>query len=334
MGDRWAAILAAKNGQPFYQHACLTVGGTWEIAPGTQYPSFVAQAVDQVFEVPVPYPASFGLLGGPITSPSYEQSVQIAVAWIIAWIQANPYQMFILGGYSQGAEVTSRVYIWLLTAGTQYLPNLVGGYTFGNPCRKGGAHAPTMADPGGHGISTTLMPGLPTINGNTVWADYCHSVANGDAADDMYTVVPDGEIGVIMGDVYTTAIEVQMNNPQSFFQDMVTDLIKIVNDTGIIPAAEGGLAAIVELGVGALIEFFETLITGKVDDSATGADAAVEAAVLGLKFLAAPGGPTAPHISYNGEIAGYVDVVPDAINFVNNLCVITPPVAAVAPAAA
>lgn len=327
----WKFVADKLDGLASVKHAVLTVGGTWEVAPGTQYPSNVVAGVnmfvneDLVYEVPVPYPASFGPIGGPINSDSYAQSVAVAVTWIQAWIIANPLQTFALAGYSQGGEVVARVVMWLQGAGgAPFLTNFIGGYTFGNPCRGAGFHAPTIADPGGHGISPDLMTELPTINGQVVWADYVHSKANGDAADDMYACVPNGQIGVVMGDVYTLATQAQVNDFASFIQSMVTDLMKTISDSGILPAFAGGLTGLLTLGVTALIQFLVGLIGGASDANATGVTADVDAAVLGLDFLAAPGGPTAPHISYNGELGGYSNLVGDAIGFLANIATLTP----------
>ncbi|MBO0884391.1 MAG: hypothetical protein J2P17_29485, partial [Mycobacterium sp.] len=212
----WADLQANTSGVSLVRHAVLTVGGTWETAPGTQYPSMVVAGLNAyvndglVYEVPVPYPASFGPVGGPADSPSYQQSVTDAYDWIAAWLAANPYQTWGLGGYSQGAEAASRIAIDVMGGPlSQYAGNFIGGYTFGNPSRGAGFHAPGIADPGGHGISSVRMTELPTRNGQVVWADYVHSPANGDAGLDMYASVPNGQVGQDMTDVYTAATELQ-----------------------------------------------------------------------------------------------------------------------------
>jgi hypothetical protein len=327
----WTAIANSLAGLATVQHAVLTVGGTFEVAPGTQYPSNVVSGLaefinpDLCFEVPVPYPASFGPLSGA-TAPSYDQSIADAEAFITSWIQANPTQTFALAGYSQGAEATSRVAIQLM-GGTleQFLPNFIGGYTFGNPCRMAGAVAPGIGNPGPdwRGISSLNMTELPTINGQVVWADYIHSTANGDPANDMYGMVPVSQVGTIMTDVYTAAVETQLNDITMFTSQIVSALEQLVQDSGILGGLDGGLAGLLLEGAGAAIAFLIDIVGGG-NINATGVNADVEAAVLGLQFLAAPGGSTGPHISYLGELPGYSNLVADAVNFLYDIATLTP----------
>jgi hypothetical protein len=321
----WGDLAANISGVYNFKHAVLTVGGTWEPAPGTQYPSNTVNGLAQfvndslVYEVPVPYPASFGPIGGPPTAPSYQQSVADGETFITGWLGANPTQTFILGGYSQGAEVVSRIAIRLMGGDlAQYLPNFVGGYTFGNPCRGAGFHAPTIADPGGRGISSVNMTTLPTVNGQVVWADYVHSPANGDAGLDMYASVPTNQAGKDMTDAYTSVTNLQFNNLGALSQDIVNTLVSIVQDSGVSTAGDltGLLSNPVEL-----ITLLEGVLTGT---QPIGVQAAIEAAIFGLEFLAAPGGATAPHISYLGEIGGYSNLVAHAVGWLDHIATLTP----------
>jgi PE-PPE domain len=323
----WGDVAAAIRGVYNFKHAVLTVGGTWEPAPGTQYPSNTVNGLAQfvndslVYEVPVPYPASFGPVGGPFTSPSYQQSVDIAETWITDWLGAHPTQTFILGGYSQGGEVVSRIAIRLMGGDlAHYLPNFVGGYTFGNPCRGAGFHAPTIADPGGRGISAVNMTTLPTVNGQVVWADYVHSPANGDAGLDMYASVPTNQAGKDMTDVYTSATNAQVNNLGALTQDIVNTLVAVVEDLGGVPTVDGSLTGLLSNPLG-LITLLQGALTGS---QPIGVQAAIQAAINGIKFLAAPGGATAPHISYLSEIAGYSNLVADAVGWLNHIATLTP----------
>jgi PE-PPE domain len=327
----WTALANSLDGVATIQHAVLTVGGTFESAPGTQYPSNVVNGLaefinpDLCFEVPVPYPASFGPLSGA-TAPSYDQSIADAEAFITSWIQANPTRTFALAGYSQGAEAVSRIAIQLM-GGTleQFLPNFIGGYTFGNPCRMAGAVAPGIGNPGPQwrGISSLNMTELPTINGQVVWADYIHSTANGDPANDMYGMVPVSQVGTIMTDVYTAATETQLNDITAFTIQIVSALEQLVSDSGILGGLDGGLAGLLGEGLEAAIGFLVDIVGGG-NINATGVNADVEAAVLGLQFLAAPGGSTGPHISYLGELPGYSNLVADAVNFLHTIATLTP----------
>lgn len=323
----WGDIAAAISGVYNFRHAILTVGGTWEPAPGTQYPSHTVNGLTQyvndslVYEEPVPYPASFGPIGGPATAKSYQQSVADAETTITHWLGAHPTQTFILGGYSQGAEVVSRIAIRLMGGDlAQYLPNFVGGYTFGNPCRGAGFHAPTIADPGGRGISAVNMTALPTVNGQVVWADYVHSPANGDAGLDMYASVPSNQAGKDMTDVYTSATNAQFNDIGALTQDIVSTLVAIAQDLGGVPAVGVGLTGL----LGNPLELITLLQGERAGSTSVGVQAAIEAAINGIKFLAAPGGPTAPHISYLAEIGGYRNLVADAVGWLNHIATLTP----------
>lgn len=289
----WSAVANKLDGRATVRHAVLTANGTWGEGQ-VQYPSDVVNGLaqyvnpDLVYEVPVPYPASFGPIGGPLTGPSYQESVQDAVDWMSSWITNNPLQTFAFAGYSQGAEATSRVMMALMDGSLPGLDRCVGGVTWGNPCRGAGFHAPTIKDPGGHGISPTRMTTLPIINDRAAWADYVHSPANGDAALDMYASVPNGTVGDDMVEVYQMATNVQLHSPLQLAQD-ISDFLQ----AGIKDVEKAPLAA-------------------------------VEAAVAGLQFLAAPGGPTASHISYLGEIPGYSNQVADAVGFLHDLCTAVP----------
>lgn len=345
----WADLKANISGTRLVRHAVLTFAGTWGI-PGTQYPANVvsglAEFVDDTlcFEVAVPGPYEFGPLPpDPLNAPSYQQSVQDAVDWTAGWLAANPNQTFALGGYSLGGEAASRVLIELQSGSLQHhMSQFIGGYTFGNPCRMAGAHAATIADPGGHGISTINMTSLPTIDGQIVWADYVHSKANGDAALDMYASVPNGQVGKDMSDVYALATNLQLNNLAAFTQGIVGQLTSIANDLFPAPTVQDTAS---QTAWGQLLTDLAPTLTGSSPASwttaisdipgiiatlpppntgPTGLTAALDASIAGIKFLAAPGGPTAPHISYGSEIAGYSNLVAQAVGFLQHIATLTP----------
>lgn len=329
----WATIAANIAGVKLVRHAIITYNGTWG-AGLIQYPSDVVNGLAQYVndtlceEVPCPYPASFGPLGGNPSADSYQQSVAYGLQWTGGWLAANPTRTWGVIGYSQGAELAAMVEMALAPGGelAAHAQNFIGGITFGNPRRMAGAVAPGIGNPGPgwRGISSVNMPTLPTINGQVVWADYVHSKANGDPGNDMYTMVPTGQVGTVMTDVYTTATQAQLNNGTVFLQDMVKDLEQIVADSGLLSSLSGGLAALLGMGVGAGISFLTDLMGVTDPATATGVDADVAAAVLGLQFLAAPGGPTGPHISYLGEIPGYSNLVADAVGFLGHIATLTP----------
>jgi hypothetical protein len=331
----WGDVLANQQGIRRVRHAVLTYNGTWG-AGIVQYPGNVVDGLaefvdpDLCYEVPCPYPATFGPIGGAVDADSYEQSIDFAVQWTGNWYADNPFQTNGLIGYSQGAEAASRVLMELQDGSlTDYMPNFIGGITFGNPCRKAGTAAPGIANPPGwRGISTTQITKLPKIKGLTVWADYFHSTANGDAGNDMYAMVPTGQVGTIMSDVYTTATQAQLNNAGVFLQDMVNDMLQIVKDSGVLNSLKGGLPGLLALGGAAMLTFLTDLIGVGNVATATGTDADVAAAVLGLKFLTGPGGPTGPHISYGGEIPGYSNLLGPAVGFLADIARLTRPRAA------
>jgi hypothetical protein len=325
----WGAIQAELFGVSFAQHVILTYNGTWGQGL-VQYPSDTVNGLNQYvnadlcYEINCPYPATFGFIGGAATSDSYQQSIQAAIEWTAQWLDDNPTQTFGLIGYSQGAEAASRIYLELI-AGTPNEARFIGGITFGNPSRMAGSAAPGVGSlgPQWRGISNVIMTSLPTKQGHTIWADYAHNTINGDAANDMYPQVPNTAVGTIMTDVYLTATQLQINNFGAFMSNMTTDLLTIVENSGLLSGLKGGLASLIGMGAGAGISFLVDLIGG-VNINATGANADVAAAVLGLDFVAAPGGSTAPHISYLGEIGGYSNLVEDAVWFLANLCLLTP----------
>ena len=290
----WGDVLAHQCGVTLVRHAVITYNGTWG-AGQIQYPGDVVNGIteyisnDLVFEVICPYPASFGFIGGATGAPSYDQSVQDALTWTAQWLTENPTQTFFLAGYSQGAEAASKVAMELdggLLA--QHRSRFMGGVTFGNPARGSGFHAPTIADPGGHGIATSRMTALPANGGRVAWADYVHSTANGDPSNDMYACVPDGKVGDDMTAIYAIATEAELNDPILFARQFANGILTCIGDI-----------------LGAPI-------------------AAIEAAWRGLEFLCAPGGPTGPHISYLGEIPGYRNLVADAVGFMAALAKNTP----------
>lgn len=289
----WAAVANNIAGTNYIPHAVLTFSGTWA-PPGVGYPTDVVNGLAQYVnpylceEVPVIAPWSFGVLGGNATADSYDQSVNVAIEFAGNWITDNPTRTFALGGYSQGAEAASKVAIELQTGSlTGYAENWIGGYTFGNPCRGNGFVAPGVTNPGNYrGISSVNMKTLPKINGQVVWADYVHSKANGDAALDMYPAVPVGAVGDLMTQWYTTATVGDLNSLTDFTL-FIVDALKAIS------------ASVTNLGAGLI------------------------AAEQGIAFLAAPGGPTGPHITYGGA-PGYSNLVAKAVGFLANIATLTP----------
>jgi hypothetical protein len=262
-------FTALTAGATPIRHAVLTFAGTFA-APGTGYPSDVVHAAnpDLVFETPVQSPWSFGPIppGAP-TAPSYAESVQIAVNNATEWINANPKQTFAMGGYSQGAEAASRVLAEIMTGTLQWaLPNLIGGYTFGNPWRLAGHTFPGGTDPGGRGIADVNLTAqqIPKdANGLDTWWDFANP-------GDLYTTTPNDAAGADITAAYKAAVQLSIS----------TNLI--VNM----------LAALT--GMGGLAQEILALITNPF----VGGPALVEAINLTIAF-AGTNPPAWPHISYH-----------------------------------
>jgi hypothetical protein len=209
------------GGTPAERHACLTFAGTWA-APGTGYPSDVAQACsDVVEEIAVQAPWSFGPIPpGQITAPSYQESVAIAVDWACDWLLANPGRTFLLGGYSQGGEAAGRVYAETLPGGRleALRGNYVAGYVFGNPSRylEHTFYAGPPRD--GEGIAQFRLPDM-----GDDWCSLCDTY-------DMYAGVPATLTGEIMRDVSTLCTELQLHDLQQFAEDLAANCIEIVQN--------------------------------------------------------------------------------------------------------
>lgn len=252
----------------------LTCSGTWA-APGVGFPSdSVQEAIRRnanVIEVPVQAPWSFGPIGGSPDSPTYRQSVQIGVDWAIDYWLSTPGIPKGIGGYSQGGECASRIYMEIQDGALENQANeFIGGFTFGNPCREQHASFPGGRDPDedSAGISTLRLQGTPAD-----WNEYAEP-------RDMYAVTPlvdrSGDLdgaGTIMREVYEACIDLGLGDPIAFAQswlDVVQQLGKNLGDTSWL---EG---------------------TADIGD-------AVRAATIGIAFLASG---TAPHIQYHTRDCG------------------------------
>lgn len=268
----YSTLLASVGGVQYAQHAVLTFSGTGA-APGIGYPSWVVAGADQdrVYEVPIDAPWSFGPI--PVAgatdpmAPSYADSVQIAVGNATGWINANPLQTFAIGGYSQGAEAASRVLAEIMSGSLQWArPNLIGGYTFGNPwrCKGKGIFTLGRGDVGKRGIGTTNL--TPDQVPDT-WHDH---VGWWGGVDDMYTATPDDEAGVDISAVYAAAIQV-----------------------GLSMGAIHNLITAVLTGQGALAQQIIKLLTNPLLEG----PALIEAIATAIGFVACQP-PTGPHITY------------------------------------
>jgi hypothetical protein len=250
------------------RHAVLTFSGSWA-DPGTGYPSDVVNAAnpDLVFEVPIDAPWSFGPKPPDApASPSYAESIQIAVTNATAWIDANPQQTFALGGYGHGAEAASRILAEIMTGSLQSAqPNLIGGYTFGNPWRLSAHTFPGGEDPGGRGIAGTNLTAeqIPKdANGVDTWWDFANP-------GDLYSTTPNDTVGADITAVYKAAIHVGI-------------------DVNTMVAVIAGLT-----GHGTLAQQILAMVTAPI----VGGAALVDAIDLAVTFYES-NPPALPHISY------------------------------------
>jgi hypothetical protein len=272
------------------RHAVLTFAGSWA-EPGTGYPSDVVNAanLDLVFEVPIDAPWSYGAMSGDEPdSPSYAEYIEIAVTNAAEWIEANPEQTFALGGYGQGAEAASRILAEVMTGPlTSARPNLIGGYTFGNPWRLAGHTFPGGEDPGGRGIAATNLTAeqIPKdAKGIDTWWDFANP-------GDLYTTTPTDTSGADITAVYKAAIHVGID----------------INLMVALIAGLGGRGSVAQQ------------VLGMVIDPIVGGTALVEAIDLAVSFYGS-NPPTLPHISYDGS----VEVAVSHLNNIATLAAKTP----------
>jgi hypothetical protein len=125
-------------------------------------------------------------------------------------------------------------------------------------------------------------------------------------------------------DVYVALTDIQLNDPVAFARAEVQHLLTLMSDAGgALPLGIlgqlGGAGALLGLG-----GFFGGLggpngggFLGGDGAQTPGAVAAVQAAIIGLRFIAASP-PTAPHITYEfSEAAPGITHLQHAVNHVN-----------------
>ncbi|QBI97271.1 endolysin [Mycobacterium phage Kevin1] len=274
------------------RHLAIVFRGTGG-AIGQDYVSRVCQgAADLVEERNPEFPASVGgLPPGAPNSPSMNKAVQIGVAAGAAEIRSG--RSFVLGGYSAGAMVASRLRAMLEPGQplAEYRENYVCGFAFGNPCRPFGHTYYLGAVPGGRGISDFQLP-----RSCCTW-DWCELVH----PDDMYANVPLGDAGEIMTAIYQAVVEVELSDPLGTLRAIVASIPRVLAEAGIKlplfapPAASAEPAAAAAMLLPALTATLPGL-TGADPARPSGPAAAVQAAIIALRFAASG---TAPHINYH-----------------------------------
>ncbi|QDF19322.1 lysin B [Mycobacterium phage Cracklewink] len=203
----WDSILDYLRGDPC-KVGYFGVPGTW--SPwDAGYQADVGRLINSAwfYWQGVGYVAAFGPVNGPITNPSYAESVQEGVDETVRLILARPGPI-VLGGYSQGAEVVYWVAREFLTGGrlAHRRGDLLLIVTFGNPCRAKG-HGVNQATAHGWGISrkpplTELLP---------IWLDYA-------LPGDMYCCADD-DTYLAIG--YAALTKLQLHDPWQLVQAML-----------------------------------------------------------------------------------------------------------------
>ncbi|QFG10046.1 lysin B [Mycobacterium phage IdentityCrisis] len=282
---------------PKPRHLAIVFRGTGGVI-GQDYVSRVCQgAADLVEERNPQWPASMGGLppGAPGT-PSMNKAVQIAIAAGAAEIRSG--RSFVLGGYSAGAIVAAKLRAMLEPGQplVAYRENYVCGFALGNPARAFGHTYYLGAIPNGRGISDFNMP-ASTLGWD--WCDLVHP-------DDMYANVPLGDAGDIMTAIYQAVTDTQLSDPLGTLRAILTAIPKVLAEAGVsIPllaqvgdagALTGNPAAMASVLLPVLTSTLAGLIGGAAGGQLTGPAAAVQAAIIALRFAAAG---TAPHINYH-----------------------------------
>jgi hypothetical protein len=239
---RWVDVLARQRGVS--APPLVTVFGT----PGTWsdwtggFQADVCRLLDpeRFYWQGVGYPASFGPVNGPATAPSYVQSRAAGVAENLRLINLLPAgSPFILGGYSQGADVVRRVQAALIGTAREADCKLV--FTFGDPARQPGD---TNLDNGaGAGISRFAMPAnqIPVVTCAAQGDMYCTTPwppsAQGDDMQAVYDFLTSLQIP-LTADLFTSLL----NN-----QGLLAQVIKLIsNPIGGLPGLVGALGALVQ----------------------------------------------------------------------------------------
>ncbi|MCG7610325.1 hypothetical protein [Mycobacterium sp. CnD-18-1] len=280
---------------PKPRHLGIVFRGTGGII-GQDYVSRVCQgAADLIEERNPDFPASMGGLppGAPGT-PSAQKAIQIGVASGRREIQSG--RSFILGGYSLGAIVAAKLRAELEPGGplADYRDNYVCGFTIGGPARAFGHTYYLGAIPNGRGISDFTMPPA-TLTWD--WCDLAHP-------DDMYANVPLGDAGDIMTAIYQAVTNTQLSDPLGTLQAIIAALPTVLLEAGVsIPlltqlggaALTGNPVALAGVLLPVLVSALPGL-AGAQGGELTGPAAAVQAAIIALRFAASG---TAPHINYH-----------------------------------
>lgn len=302
------------------RHLALVFRGTGGII-GEDYVSRVCQgASEYVEEINPAFPATMGGLpvgaAGSPGDPSMAKAVDIAVDDAKHIIAQRPDQKIVIGGYSAGAVAAARVRQYVLET---FPDRYVCSFSFGDPTRPSGGAYFAGKPTAGHGISTWRYGDVKD------WR-HCWLAQPGD----MYTSVPEGDTGLILGDFYDIITRLALSDPLGTFGAILEKLPDILTHVGILGEARhavnepinnilnlagqllfqqtpqgqrdlwGGLLsgnpnAWASLGVSNPLTLILNSLVGLLDGEPDDLAAAINAAVVAIKFAAAG---TAPHITY------------------------------------
>lgn len=202
----------------------FTVAGTgvfWDFG----YPADIARALVGVYRWQgVDYPAApFPM------NPSVEEGITELIRLLKQRLDRFPAAKFALIGYSQGAIVTSRVWMQFIK-GTDLESRILASVTFGNPYReKGIAYGNVFAGwpvPDGRGISDVRLTSTPKS-----WYDFAHG-ANSEWGRDIYTDTPDDDAGEDMTAIYKLVQDLRgLWGANSLLEQVIELLVRPVQET-------------------------------------------------------------------------------------------------------
>jgi hypothetical protein len=291
--DEELAILGITAVRARTRHLAVVYRGTGGVI-GQDLVSLVCQgAADLVEERNPNFPATMGGipvgaatdLRGPSALKAAQIGLQAGKDEITAALRVNPRRGIVIGGYSWGAYVAAQLREWVQQT---YPRNYVCSFSFGDPTRPVGGSYYRGAIPAGRGISSWRW-GDPR--------DYQHCWLT--HPGDMYADVPDGPTGDIMDTAFDMVVGTQLTDPAATAKAILLNIPIILKEAGIdIPDILKGLAVGGGPGLAhVLLPFLADMLPGLLGGGTpTGPAAAVQAAVIGLRFLAAG---TGPHIRYH-----------------------------------
>lgn len=175
---------------------------------------------DPIMLCPPGYMASFGPIPASpqnffksINYPSYKESVTAAVDFAVNMVLNFPIEDdFVIGGYSQGAEVIERLKGEFNPGGRLYGRKLLACYTFGNPGRPAGVTFPNGPELKWPGIAQLSIPTPP----GCLYRSY-------NFFDDMYgNANPDS----YLYEFYDSLTDIQLHNPILLARNIFENLSK------------------------------------------------------------------------------------------------------------